>query len=123
MGTTKITDDRAIVPLTSPDAGQSAQGIDCWALLELFGHQRICGRISTQMVGAAALIRVDVPDLTKAGKVVRKGFTRFYGPAAIYSLTPVDEAAVRQLLPMISGEPVKEWEYRFSRGESDGEQW
>ena len=72
----------------------------------------------------AALIRVDVPDLTKDGKIVRKGFTRFYGPSAIYSLTPVDEDAVRQLLPMISGEPVKDWEYRFGKRSEESEgQW
>lgn len=90
-------------------------GLDCWALVELFGRQRIVGRISTQQVGVAALVRVDVPDLIKDGVTVRKGFTRFYGPGAIYALTPVTEQAVRELLPMISGEPVKEWEYQFGR--------
>jgi hypothetical protein len=95
---------------------EATSGIDCWALVELFGHQRICGKASTQTVGVATFIRVDVPDLTKKGKVVRQGFTRFYGPGAIYSLTPVDEQAVREMLPMISCEPVKEWEYCFNRG-------
>lgn len=97
-----------------------ANGVEGWALIELFGRQRIVGRCSTQTVGVAALIRVDVPDLTKDGKLVRKGFTRFYGPGAIYSITPVNEEAVRQLLPHISGEPVKEWEYRFTRSSYDG---
>jgi hypothetical protein len=101
--------------LPIPEA-KPADGLDCWALVELFGHQRIVGKVSTQVLGAAALLRVDVPNLLKDGKIVRQGFTRFYGPAAIYSLTPVDEAAVRELLPMISGEPIKEWEYRFPRG-------
>jgi len=100
--------------------GEQKNGIDCWALVELFGRQRIVGRVSTQQVGVAALLRVDVPDLTKDGVLVRKGFTRFYGPGAIYSLTPVDENSVPSLLPMISGEPVKEWEYRFS-GRAYGE--
>lgn len=111
--------NKAIVPVIEKPSG-SREGIDCWALIELFGHQRIVGKVSTEAVGSAALLRVDVPDLTKDGVVLRKGFSRFYGPSAIYSLTPVDESAVRQLLPMISGEPVKEWEYRFAgRGASD----
>lgn len=114
------THDQAIIPLEAePEAPANGKGIEGWALLELFGHQRIVGRVSTQVVGVAALVRVDVPDLTKGGKVVRKGFTRFYGPGAIYSITPVDETAVRQMLPFISGQPVKEWEYRFSGSESE----
>lgn len=106
------------IVLAVPEPAKLEDGISCWALVELFGRQRIVGRVSQQQVGVAALLRVDVPDLTKDGVIVRKGFTRFYGPGAIYSLTPCDEKAVRQLLPMISGEPVKAWEYMF-RGESD----
>lgn len=104
---------QAIIPLV--EGNGEPKGIEGWALLELFGHQRIVGKVSTQVVGVAALIRVDVPDLTKDGKIVRRGFTRFYGPGAIYSITPVDEEGVRQMLPFISGAPIKEWEYRFSR--------
>lgn len=111
----------AIVPVVETPEPK-ANGLEGWALVELFGRQRIVGRCSTQTVGVAALIRVDVPDLTKDGKVVRKGFTRFYGPGAIYSITPVDEDSVRQLLPHISGEPVKEWEYRFGRSYDPSEE-
>ena len=107
----------AVIP--EIENGTNGKGIEGWALLELFGHQRIVGRVSTQVVGVAALIRVDVPDLTKDGAVVRKGFTRFYGPGAIYSITPVDETAVRQMLPFVSGQPVKEWEYRFAGSRDD----
>jgi hypothetical protein len=102
-----------IVKAQSGEDGANGRGLDGWALVELFGRQRIVGRISTQQVGVAALIRVDVPDLTKDGKVVRDGFTRFFGPGAIYSITPVTESAVRALLPMLEGSPVKEWEYSF----------
>ncbi len=46
-----------------------------------------------------------MPDLLKDGKSVRAGFTRYFGLSAIYSITPVDEQTVRELLPMISGTP------------------
>jgi hypothetical protein len=105
---TKNKPETSIVPVVDSPS-EAKNGIDCWALVELFGRQRIVGRVSTQQVGIAVLLRVDVPDLTKDGKIVQAGFTRFYGPGAIYSLTPVDENAVHQLLPMISGEPVKEY--------------
>jgi hypothetical protein len=76
-----------------------------WALVELFGHQRIVGYLSQQNFAGGVLFRVDVPDLTKEGKIVRRGFTRYFGLSSIYSITPVDEATVRELLPSVSGAP------------------
>lgn len=76
-----------------------------WALVELFGHQRIVGFLSQQTFGTGVLFRVDVPDLTKDGEIVRDGFTRYFGLSAIYSITPVSEEIVRSLLPSIDGTP------------------
>lgn len=105
----------ALVPVKLEQDSPDGQGITGWALLELFGHQRIVGQLTTQTLGVNVMFRVDVPDLTKDGKVVRRGFTRYYSPMAVYSVSPIDEEAVREMLPFISGEPVKEWEYRFNR--------
>jgi hypothetical protein len=80
--------------------------LKAWALVELFGHQRIVGWLTQQTFGSGVLFRVDVPDLTKDGKVVREGFTRYFGLSAIYSITPITEAAVRGLLPSIDGTPA-----------------
>jgi hypothetical protein len=79
--------------------------LKAWALVELFGHQRIVGYVSEQTFGTGVLFRVDVPDLMKEGKVARKGFTRYFGLGSIYSITPVDEQTVKQLLPTIDGTP------------------
>lgn len=76
-----------------------------WALVELFGRQRIVGYLSQQTFGDAVLFRVDIPDLMKDGKVVRRGFTRYVGAKAIYGITPIDEPTVRRLLPDIDGTP------------------
>lgn len=85
---------------------QETSEIKDWALVELFGHQRIVGFMSTQTFGAGVLFRVDVPDLKKDGKVVRPGFTRYFGLSAIYSVTPISEEMVRELLPSIDGTPA-----------------
>jgi hypothetical protein len=77
-----------------------------YALVELFGHQRIVGFLTQQTFGTGVLFRVEVPDLLKDGKVVRQGFSRFFGISAIYSITPIDEATVRALLPSIDGTPA-----------------
>jgi hypothetical protein len=79
--------------------------LKAWALVELFGHQRIVGFLTQQTFGSGVLFRVDVPDLIKDGKTVRVGFTRYFGLSAIYSITPVDEDSVRRMLPSIDGTP------------------
>ena len=63
-------------------------------IVELFGHSVIAGRVSEQTVGGQSFVRIDVPEVDDT-----KAFTKFYGPGAIYAMTPVDEptmlAAVR----------------------------
>lgn len=56
------------------------------AIVELMGHSRIAGKISEHVMGGNVLLRVDVP-----ATATRLGFTKFYSPAAIYCITPVDE--------------------------------
>jgi hypothetical protein len=92
--------------LISPDKADSEPELKSWALVELFGHQRIVGFLTQQTFGSGVLFRVDVPDLTKETTVVRKGFTRYFGLSAIYSITPIDEQTVRDLLPSIDGTPA-----------------
>jgi len=90
-----------------PTEDKPAEELKAWALVEIFGHQRIVGYLTQQAFGSAVMFRVDVPDLTKDGKVVRPGFTRYLGVSSIYSITPVDEQTVRDLLPSISGAPAR----------------
>jgi hypothetical protein len=91
--------------LLAPQPETTDKELKSWALVELFGHQRIVGFLSQQSFGTGVLFRVDVPDLIKDGKIVREGFTRYFGISAIYSITPVSEEIVRQLLPNVDGTP------------------
>ena len=67
---------------------------ECFALIEIFGHTRIAGKVTEQVIAGTGFIRVDVPELppTKYHDEPVKPITKFYGPSAIYSITPVDEA-------------------------------
>ena len=94
------------VKLLPPSGHEPEPELKSWALVELFGHQRIVGFLTQQTFGSGVLFRVDVPDLLKDGEVERKGFTRYFGLSSIYSITPVDEQTVRELLPMIDGTPA-----------------
>jgi len=76
-----------------------------WALVELMGHSRIAGRVSEQTIGGACLLRVDVPECG-----TDKAFTRFFGPASIYSISPMGEAEAKALCVRLRPEPVARYE-------------
>ena len=77
----------------------------CWAIVELFGHQKIAGEISEETLAGGSFLRVDVP--ADEGDVI--AFTRFYGASAIYSITPVSEEAARLACRQIAPKPVTIW--------------
>lgn len=74
-----------------------------WAMVELFGHTRLAGYVSEFSIGSASYIRVDVP---KVGSTVPEPFTKIYGPAAIYCITPCSEEAVKVALLEIKPRPL-----------------
>jgi len=76
-----------------------------WALVELFGHQKIVGKVSETSLAGGAFLRVDVPALGDS-----PAFTRFYGPGAIYSINPVTEDIARGLMTRYRNEPVSRYE-------------
>ena len=78
---------------------------DEWALVELFGHARIVGRVTEATIAGGAFIRVDVPD--KEGAII---FTRFFGPGSIYSMSPISRDMAIALAQQQNAEPVKRYE-------------
>jgi len=90
-----------------PAPAEERKPLCAWALVELFGHQRIVGKLTEEAFGNAVMFRVDVPDLLADGKIARPGFTRYFGVGSIYGITPVSEELVRKLLPEIDGLPAR----------------
>lgn len=84
-----------------------ANKFEAWALLELFGHNRIAGKVTEQTIGGGSFIRVDVPDTTES-----KGFTRLLNPSAIYAINPVTEEVARGLAESIKSKPITAWDAR-----------
>ncbi|HUU60204.1 MAG TPA: acetyltransferase [Phycisphaerae bacterium] len=81
------------------------QSFQEWCVVELMGHQRIAGYVTEQTIAGANLLRVDVP--AGAGE---PPMTRFFGPAAIYSITPVTENVARRAAAYLIRPPVQRWE-------------
>lgn len=95
------------LPLTAGEDAPHSECLKAWALVELFGHQRIVGMVTVDPIDFPGMIRVDVPDLLKDDKVVRQGFTRYFGRGALYGVTPISEQSVRELLPHVDGHPSR----------------
>lgn len=64
----------------------SKETFNQWCLVELFGHARIAGRVTEQTIGGCSFVRVDVPPVND-----QPAFTKLYGNAAIYAISPVTE--------------------------------
>jgi hypothetical protein len=91
---------------------------DGWAIVDVMGHQRYVGYVTTEAYGQAVLFRIDVPALEErervtkrpeysgfsggyvpAGSTVKEGavpaYTKLVGSGSIYTMTPcTKEAAI-----------------------------
>jgi len=86
-----------------------------WAIVDVLGHQRYVGYVTTEAYGQAVLFRVDVPALEERERVTKRpghvgdygyvpagatvkegavaGYTKLIGSGSIYTLTPCTKEA------------------------------
>lgn len=87
------------------DGQQKPDGM--WAIVEIFGHQRIAGLMTEQTIAGQGFVRVDVPEIEgRRGEGLIAAHTKLYGPAAIYAINPVDEAVATAAARSIRHAPV-----------------
>jgi DNA polymerase-3 subunit epsilon len=75
--------------------------LDTWGIVELFGHVKMAGMLSEQVVAGTTMLRLDVPEVED-----KPAFTRFYGSGAVYSITPTEESIARQAAAVLRARPV-----------------
>lgn len=80
---------------------------EAWAILELFGHQRIAGLVSEQTVSGGSFIRIDVPETE-----TQPAFTRLFNPTAIYAINPVTEELAKAQARTIEAKPVTPYDIK-----------
>jgi hypothetical protein len=101
---------------------------DDWAIVEVMGHQRYAGYVTTENYGNAVLFRVDVPEQparervtlrsgyvdgewVEAGTTIAEGATSGYskliGAGSIYAITPCSEEAARRAVDEIQPRALK----------------
>lgn len=105
-------------------AEQQTQGkLEFWAILELFGHQKIAGHVKEVALGGDAMLRVDVPEIrytarlgygpdAKTEERSIPAFTKFYSPKSVFSMTPVSEETARAAMQSFRSEPIQAFELR-----------
>src|SRR5271165_6694712 len=99
-----------------------------WAVVEMFGHMREAGYVTTEYFGSGALFRIEVPPLperevtlmrpewinnemcgsgSKISRGAVEGRTRFVGPSAIYALNPCSKDAAFAAIEGMTNREVK----------------
>lgn len=76
-----------------------------WAIVELMGHNKISGRVTTTTLAGSPFIRVDVPAVAE-----QKAYTRFFNPSAVYSINPVTEEIATGMVADCRSEPVQRYQ-------------
>jgi hypothetical protein len=90
-----------------------------WAILEIFGHAKYAGFVTTAYFGTACMFRCDVPPLperesvtrggcyvteaenlqrwappgSKVKEVATIGYTKYFGVGSVFSMSPCDQEA------------------------------
>lgn len=80
---------------------ETTEKFDQWAIIEIFGHTQIAGRVTEASIGGCSFLRVDVPEVNG-----RPAFTKYYGNGAIYSMTPCSEEIARAAVEEIRPAPI-----------------
>lgn len=71
------------------------QAFEAWALVEIFGHSRLAGKVTEQSVGGCNFVRVDVPEVEARGVKI-PAFTQLLGEKSIFRLTLCTEETARK---------------------------
>lgn len=83
------------------------KSLDLWAIVELFGHSKIAGKVTEQSVGSSSFVRVDVPETES-----HPSFTRLFNPSAIYAINPVTEEVAKYMAVQIQSQPIQSWDVK-----------
>jgi hypothetical protein len=100
---------------------------DGWAIVDVLGHQRYVGYVTTEAYGQAVLFRIDVPALEARERVTKQpgrvgdryvpagtsvlegavdGYTKLIGAGSIYAITPCTQEAALKAVEAMQPRPL-----------------
>lgn len=98
-----------------------------WAIVDVLGHQRYVGFVTTEAFGQAVLFRIDVPALEERERVTKRpgyygdrylpegatvkegavpGYTKLVGSGSIYTITPCTKEAALAAVEEMQQRPL-----------------
>jgi hypothetical protein len=96
---------------------QEKPKFETFAVVEIFGHTVIAGKVTEETVFAQSLVRIDVPKTSRT-----PAFTKYYHPNAIYSIAPANEEYVNKMAESLNIQPVTTYEHNEVIGQIVREQ-
>lgn len=83
---------------------------ETWAIVDLFGHTRVAGKVTEQEIGGCSFVRVDIPNSTDPLK--DDSFrTELYGQKAIYAIRFVSEDVARLSASQNQCAPISAYDF------------
>ncbi len=79
---------------------------ETWAIIELFGHTQLSGKVTTETIAGQEFVRIDVPKTSRVPE-----FTKYHLPTAVYGLTPVDEDYATRMAERIHAQPINDYKH------------
>jgi hypothetical protein len=81
-----------------------------WAFVEIMGHKRYAGKVTEQAIGGASFVRIDVPEIDLPTGDVLPPFTKLFGAASIYCISPCTEETAKAFAASIRAEGFSRYE-------------
>lgn len=85
---------------------ESTPKFETWAIVELFGHTQLAGKVTTQTIAGQEFMRIDVPKTDSVPE-----FTKYHLPSAVYGLTPVDKDYATRMANRICAKPINDYKH------------
>jgi len=103
-----------------------SEAYEGWAIVEIMGHQSFAGLVRPEVQYGVEMLRVDVPEIPQSIKTERRNrspygfrmedceveypamaaYTKWFGGASIYCLTPCTEEVARRAVESMRKAPV-----------------
>jgi len=81
---------------------------EAWAVVELFGHTQLAGKVTTQTIAGQSFLRIDIPRTNRT-----PAFTKYHLPTAVYGITPVDEEYATKMAHRIGAAPIENYKHNM----------
>lgn len=86
---------------------ETTQTFEAFAIIELFGHNKLAGKCTEQNIAGTNFLRVDVPKTT-----LQPPYTRLLNHAAIYAINPVTEEIANAYAERLQAAPITAYDIR-----------